>query len=74
MKYIKEFKEVSVGTENYMVFGNLKNIKRMIEELLSMEESKVDNIIKNGHDWIEDHISVSNENIEQVYNFLINKK
>jgi len=78
MKYLKKFNEEvasnSEVSENYMFFGNLKAMKRMVEELMELDEKKIDNIIKNGHDWAEDHISVSKENIEQVYNFLINKE
>ena len=78
MKYLKRFNEdvtsTSEGTENYMFFGNLKAIKRMIDELLELDEQETDDIIKNGHDWAEDHIAVAKENIEQVYNFLINKE
>ena len=76
MKYLKSFNERNEvsegGAENYMVFGNLKTIKRMVDELLEMDEKQIDDMIKNGHDWAEDHISVSKENIEQVYNFLVN--
>ena len=78
MKYLKKFNEdvtsTSEGTENYMFFGNIQAMKRMIDELLQLDEQETDDIIKNGHDWAEDHIAVSKENIEQVYNFLINKE
>jgi len=78
MKYLKRFNEdvtsSSEGSENYMFFGNLKAIKRMVEELMELDEQKIDDIIKNGHNWAEDHMSVSKENVEQVYNFLINKE
>jgi hypothetical protein len=75
MKYLKKFNEAAEeGTENYMFFGNLQSIKRMIDELLQLDEQEIDNTIKNGHDWAEDHMAVSKENIEQVYNFLINKE
>jgi hypothetical protein len=78
MKYLKKFNEDvnlnSNDTENYMFFGNLKAIERMVDELLQLDEQAIDDIIKNGHDWAEDHVGVAKENIEQVYNFLINKE
>lgn len=59
-------------TENYMFFGNLETMKNMIDDLLQMDESKIDAIL-NEHDWASDHISVANENLEHVYNFLKGK-
>lgn len=56
-------------TQNYMFFGNLKTIKRLVDEMLEMDESKVDQILKE-HDWASDHISVATENLEQVFDFL----
>jgi len=56
---------------NYMFFGNLKTMKDMIDKLLQMDESKIDSLL-NEHDWASDHISVANENLEQVYSFLKN--
>jgi hypothetical protein len=56
-------------TQNYMFFGNLQTIKRLVDEMLKMDESKVDQILKE-HDWASDHISVATENLEQVFDFL----
>ncbi len=67
LKGIKEHQEQN----NYMFFGNLETMKNMIDELLQMDESKIDAIL-NEHDWASDHISVANENLEHVYNFLKN--
>ena len=58
-------------TENYMFFGNLETMKNMIDDLLQMDESKIDAILSE-HDWASDHISVASENLEHVYNFLKN--
>ena len=52
-----------------MFFGNLETMKRLIDELLTMDESKIDAIL-NEHDWASDHISVATENLEQVFDFL----
>ena len=56
-------------TSNYMFFGNLATMKRLIDELLTMDESQIDAIL-NEHDWASDHISVATENLEQVFDFL----
>jgi hypothetical protein len=56
-------------TSNYMFFGNLETMKRLIDELLTMDESEIDAIL-NEHDWASDHISVATENLEQVFDFL----
>ena len=57
---------------NYMFFGNLETIKRNIEELLSMDQERVDSILKSGHEWAVDHIASSMDDIQEVYNFLKN--
>ena len=56
--------------ENYMFFGNLKTIKRLVDEMLEMDESEVDSILSNGHGWATDHIATSKDDIEEVFNFL----
>jgi hypothetical protein len=56
--------------ENYMFFGNLKTIKRLVDEMLEMDESKIDSILSNGHGWATDHIATSKDDIEEVFNFL----
>jgi len=79
MKYIRKFNEDlnidnnSGRTENYMFFNNLNTIKRSVDEMLQMDESKIDSILSE-HDWASDHISVANENIEHVFNFLSDPK
>lgn len=67
LKGLKEHQE----QQNYMFFGNLETMKNMIDDLLQMDESKIDAILSE-HDWASDHISVSAENLEHVYNFLKN--
>lgn len=56
-------------TSNYMFFGNLETMKRLVDMLLEMDKSQIDNIL-NEHDWASDHISVATENLEQVFDFL----
>ncbi len=58
-------------TENYMFFGNLETMKRLVDELLEMDKTQIDELLKE-HDWASDHISVSTENLEQVFDFIAN--
>ena len=57
-------------TENYMFFGNLKTIKRLVDEMLEMDEAKVDAMLSAGHNWAVDHIATSKDDVEEVFNFL----
>ena len=59
-------------TSNYMFFENLKTLQRLVEELLTLDETEADEIIESGHDWINDHISVAKSDVEQIYQFLMN--
>ena len=69
-KTLKGLKE-NHGHENYMFFNNLETIKRMAEELLSMDHDKMDSMMSNGHDWATDHVAVAKEDLEQVYDFFM---
>lgn len=66
LKKIKEHQE----TENYMFFANLETICRLADELLHMDQTKVDAILSDGHGWATDHIATSKDDIEEVFNFL----
>ena len=67
---IRKFNEDLDGKQdNYMFFGNLETMKRLVDTLLEMDKSQIDNIL-NEHDWASDHISVATENLEQVFDFL----
>jgi hypothetical protein len=59
---------------NYMFFQNLKCIKRCIDEILAMDEKMVDAILSDGHDWANDHISTAKDDINEVNEFLINRR
>jgi len=69
---IKKFEEFS-GNEiqNYIFINNLKQMKKQVDEMLSMDEKKLDEILKE-HNWALDHIATSKDDIEEVYNFLMN--
>lgn len=58
--------------EHYMFFGNLENIKRKCEEVLSRDFREIDELLKNGHDWASDHVATAKENIDQVESFITN--
>jgi hypothetical protein len=58
---------------NYMFFSNLEQIKRQCEMLLEMDPNQLDEIIQNGHDWADDHISEAKTNIDQVFDFFKNE-
>jgi hypothetical protein len=38
--------------------------------MLSMCPHKVDAMLKNGHDWANDHIATSKDDVEEVFNWL----
>jgi hypothetical protein len=58
---------------NYMFFSNLKQMKRQCEMLLQLDENMVNQLLEQGHDWADDHISSAKENIDQVFDFMMNE-
>jgi len=65
--------EQEVEQSNYMFFSNLKQMKRQIEMMLEMDPNMIDDIIQNGHDWADDHISEAKTNMDQVFDFFKNE-
>jgi hypothetical protein len=65
--------EQEVELANYMFFSNLQQMKRQIEMMLDMDPEKINEIIQNGHDWADDHISEAKTNMDQVFDFLKNE-
>lgn len=61
------------GEVSYMFFGNLKTIMRQAAQLSKMDERKIDQILNDGHNWAEDHISTTKENLSHVHGFLMNE-
>lgn len=55
--------------ENYMFFSNLETIKRLVDELLEMDRTEIDIMLKE-HDWASDHITSSKDDIEEVFDFI----
>ena len=67
-------KSISENKDNYMFFQNLKTIKQAVDEMLKLDEKMVDGVLASGHDWANDHVATSKDDIEEVYNFLMSKK
>ena len=59
--------------ENYMFFKNLEQIMRQATMLYQMDHDMLDQILQQGHDWADDHVSVAKENMDQVFDFIMNK-
>lgn len=57
----------------YMFFQNLKQMKRQCELLLDLDENLVTQILDDGHDWADDHITESKNNLDQVFDFMMNE-
>jgi hypothetical protein len=68
-KVLKEQEEA-----NYMFFSNLEQIKRQCEMLLDMKPQIIDDILMNGHDWADDHVTEAKVNMDQVFDFIMNEK
>jgi hypothetical protein len=66
--------EDKAETKHYMFFNNVRNIKQMAEEILAMDEAKVDAMLSDGHDWASDHISTSRDDMEEVHNWLTGRR
>jgi len=57
-------------SNNYMFWQNLNTIKNSIEDLMSMDKSKVEELLSNGHGWALDHLATSADDVEEVYHFI----
>jgi len=56
-----------------MFFSNLEQIKRQAELLLELDPLEIEYILADGHDWADDHITVAKENLDQVFDFMMNE-
>jgi hypothetical protein len=59
--------------ENYMFFSNLEQMIRQAQLLLELDPMEVEKILQGGHDWADDHIATAKENLDQVFDFLMNE-
>lgn len=69
----KVLMEQESQSRRYMFFSNLEQMKRQCEMLLDMDESEIESILENGHDWAQDHIAEAKNNMDQVFDFLKNE-
>lgn len=69
----KAITEAEHENNRYMFFSNLEQIKRQAELLLELDDDIIHQILENGHDWADDHITVAKENLDQVFDFLMNE-
>lgn len=60
-------------SQRYMFFSNLEQMKRQCELLLELNHDEIESILDNGHDWAQDHISEAKNNMDQVFDFLMNE-
>ena len=60
------------GHENYMFFGNLKQMHRQTKLLMEEDHAMIDSILKE-HDWAQDHIAEAKSLLDQVFDFLMNE-
>jgi hypothetical protein len=61
------------GGSRYMFFSNLEQMRRQCDLLLDLDEGMVEGILENGHDWAQDHISEAKNNMDQVFDFMMNE-
>jgi hypothetical protein len=57
----------------YMFFSNLEQMRRQCDLLLDFDPEMVESILENGHDWAQDHIAEAKNNMDQVFDFLMNE-
>jgi hypothetical protein len=60
-------------SSRYMFFSNLEQMRRQCDLLLDLDHSMVEDILENGHDWAQDHIAEAKNNMDQVFDFLMNE-
>jgi hypothetical protein len=66
-------KVIKEQSDRYMFFSNLEQMRRQCDLLLDLERDMVDSILDNGHDWAQDHIAEAKNNLDQVFDFMMNE-
>ena len=69
----KVLKETEERSTRYMFFSNLEQMKRQCEMLLDMDQNQIEQILEQGHDWAQDHIAEAKNDMDQVFDFLMNE-
>ncbi len=72
-RLIKKVLREEQESSRYMFFSNLEQMKRQCEILLDMDHNEIESILENGHDWAQDHISEAKNNMDQVFDFIMNE-
>lgn len=70
-RVLKEENEYRSG--RYMFFQNLQQMRRQCDLLLDLDPDTVESILDEGHDWAQDHIAEAKNNMDQVFDFLMNE-
>jgi len=70
-KVIRETKEDR--SSRYMFFSNLQQMRRQCDLLLDLDQDMVESILEGGHDWAQDHIAEAKNNMDQVFDFMMNE-
>ena len=60
-------------SERYMFFSNVEQMRRQCSLLLDLDRNMVEGILSDGHDWAQDHIAEAKNNMDQVFDFLMNE-
>jgi hypothetical protein len=60
-------------SSRYMFFSNLEQMRRQCDLLLDLDHNMIESILDNGHDWAQDHISEAKNNMDQVFDFIMNE-
>jgi hypothetical protein len=60
-------------SSRYMFFSNLEQMRRQCDLLLDLDRDMIEGILENGHDWAQDHIAEAKNNMDQVFDFLMNE-
>ena len=69
----KAINEGDSGNGRYMFFSNLEQMRRQCDLLLDLDPNMIEDILENGHDWAQDHIAEAKNNMDQVFDFLMNE-
>jgi hypothetical protein len=60
-------------SSRYMFFSNLQQMRRQCDMLLDFDHNMVESILDDGHDWAQDHIAEAKNNMDQVFDFMMNE-
>ena len=70
---IKESEGEGDTPTRYMFFSNLEQMRRQCGLLLDLDEGQIEAILNSGHDWAADHIAEAKNNMDQVFDLLMNE-